>query len=221
MKDSSIKRKLIKAGWTISVDEKTSQRIATHPDYDSVIEWFLNGDGSSGDAVCLRTRGIKDHDDSMTDYCAGSFSSTISGAIDMAERRKPPPPTAVATPLPEGRLEAIVGAAWFALQKERYADAVGHFTKAANLARQRNMAILARHFVDSANRAEAMAAGVRSVDKAQVLALHEEGEGNCDTAAIHYESAMKIAGKAGLPEISERMGVARDGMLVLVEGGMA
>jgi len=32
-------------------------------------------------AICIRVRGLNDKDDSMTDYCAGSFYSNITNAI--------------------------------------------------------------------------------------------------------------------------------------------
>ena len=59
--------------------------MATKEGQDSVIEFLKNG--REDDITCIRVRRKGDHDDSMTDYCAGVWCDNITRAIRLAEYR--------------------------------------------------------------------------------------------------------------------------------------
>lgn len=50
-----------------------------------VVEFCVNGRiEDDRDIVCIRIRSKKDKDDSMTDYCAGTWCDSLTQAIRMA-----------------------------------------------------------------------------------------------------------------------------------------
>lgn len=50
-----------------------------------VIQFMANGRIEEGrHIICLRVRNKKDHDDSMTDYCAGVWCDNMSQALRIA-----------------------------------------------------------------------------------------------------------------------------------------
>lgn len=79
---TAVKSKLLKAGYTIA--ETSGSFRATKANFHSCIEWHRNG--KSDDASCLRARQLRDKDDSMSDYTAGSFCDSIKYALDLADR---------------------------------------------------------------------------------------------------------------------------------------
>jgi hypothetical protein len=52
-----------------------------------VVEFLANGRWhDDADITCIKVRKHNDHDDSMTDYSAGSFRDTLTAAIKSAKR---------------------------------------------------------------------------------------------------------------------------------------
>lgn len=81
-KIKSIEAKLTKAGYIITRDD-IGRYCASKPDGLSVIEYFRNG--REEDYTCsIRVRRKADLDDSMSDYFAGSFATSIKDAIELA-----------------------------------------------------------------------------------------------------------------------------------------
>jgi hypothetical protein len=73
-------KKLGKAGFQIVGDYIFS---ASRMGSRMVIEFSRNGGGSE-EVVCIRVRAKTDHDDSMTDYCAGVYCDSITQAIRLS-----------------------------------------------------------------------------------------------------------------------------------------
>lgn len=52
-----------------------------------VVEFLANGIWhDEAEITCIRVRPSNDHDDSMTDYCAGTFKDTLTAGIKSAQR---------------------------------------------------------------------------------------------------------------------------------------
>jgi hypothetical protein len=73
-------KKLNKAGFTVNTAGNILQ--AVHASTQYVIEFFKNG--SEDSICCINVRHLRDHHDSQSDYCAGSFADNITQAIRRA-----------------------------------------------------------------------------------------------------------------------------------------
>lgn len=81
MKVANAVKKLEKAGF--EVKEECGHFVAKLG--KELVEFYRNG--TSEDVTCIRVRNENNHDDSMTDYCAGVFVDNISHGIRIAMAR--------------------------------------------------------------------------------------------------------------------------------------
>jgi len=70
-------KKLEKNGFTVSSNR--SAFLATHPSTAYVIGFYRNG--RSDEVTCINVRHCEDRSDAMSDYSAGTYVNTITGAI--------------------------------------------------------------------------------------------------------------------------------------------
>jgi hypothetical protein len=79
MKITNAIKKLQKAGFEVINDgSRFSARRA-----NNIVEFIKNG-GDSDQAICIRVLSANDHDDIMSDYCAGTYCDNLSQAIRIA-----------------------------------------------------------------------------------------------------------------------------------------
>lgn len=78
MKNINAIKKAERAGYNV-ITEDDHKFVAQKE--NRLIEWFKS---RSGDIHCIRIRNANDHDDSMTDYCAGIFVHNLTSAISLS-----------------------------------------------------------------------------------------------------------------------------------------
>ena len=89
MKVSNAIKKLKKAAGSIIIHERTDGTpwMASAKFGRWVVEFNSNGRWhDDADIVCIKVRKDNDHDDSMSDYSAGSFRDNLKQAIESAQR---------------------------------------------------------------------------------------------------------------------------------------
>ena len=70
-------KKLEKNGFTVT--SNSNRFLASHPKTFQVIGFYRNG--NSDDVTCINVRSYDDHSDARSDYSAGTYVDTITGAI--------------------------------------------------------------------------------------------------------------------------------------------